>query len=102
MGIELLYLEGCLSWQLADARLPEALRAVADATAPVTCRAVEDPDEAERPGFGGSPTILGDGRDRFARPGAPAGLACRLCQGAGGGDHSSAVDQIQVVLADAA
>jgi hypothetical protein len=68
---------------------------------PVSCRTVGSPDEAGRLGFRGSPAILASGRDRFARPGGPAGLACRLCPGAGG-DHFPAAEQIQAVLADAA
>jgi hypothetical protein len=39
---------------------------------------------------------------RFAHPGDPVGLACRLYPGAGGGGHSPAVQRIQAVLADAA
>jgi hypothetical protein len=100
--IELLYFEGCPNWQLADTRAREALHAVGDATKPVTYRTAGNPDEAERLGFRGSPTILASGRDDFARPGDPVGLACRLYPSAGGGDHSPAVQQIQAVLADAA
>ena len=102
MEIELLYFEGGPDWQPADTRMRQALHAVGAAAAQVTCRIAGNPDEAERPGFRGSPTILVNGRDRFARPGHPAGLACRLYPGAGGGDHSPAVKQIHAVLADAA
>jgi hypothetical protein len=101
MEIELLYFEGCPNWQLADTRLREALHAVGDATIPVTCRNVDNLDEAERLGFRGSPTILVNGRDRFARPDDPVGLACRLSPNAGG-DHSPTVRQIQAVLTNVA
>ena len=101
MKIELLYFEGCPNWQLADTRLREALHAVGAAKTPVTYRTVGSPDEAERLGFRGSPTILVNGRDRFAAPGDPAGLACRIYPGAGGG-HFLTVQQIQAVLTDAA
>jgi len=100
--IELLYFEGCPNWQLANTLLWKALRAVGDATIPVTYRTAGNPDEAERLGFRGSPTILASGRDDLARPGDPVGLACRLYPSADGGDHSPAVQQIQAVLADAA
>ena len=89
MEIGLVYFEGCPNWQLADA------------TTPVSYRIVGSLDEAGQPGFRGSPGILVCGRGRFARPGGPAGLACRLCPGTGG-DHSPAAGQIQAVLADAA
>ncbi len=102
MEIELLYFEGCPNWQRADARLREALHTVGAATKPATYRMVDSPDEAERLGFPGSPTILVNGRDSFARACDPAGLARRLYPGAGGGDHSPTVQQIQAVLADAA
>ena len=102
MEIELLYFEGCPDWQPAGTRMREALHAVGAAATQVTYRIAGNPDEAERPGFRGSPTILASGRDRFARPGHPAGLACRLYLGAGGGDHCPAVKQIHAVLADAA
>ena len=102
MEIELPYVEGCPNWQLAGARRREALHAVGAAATPVTYRTAGSPGEAERLGFRGSPTILASGRDRFARPGDPAGLALRLCPSAGGGDHSPTVRQFQAVQADAA
>ena len=102
MEIELLYLEGGPDWQPADTRMREALHAVGTAATQVTCRIAGNPDEAARPGFRGSSTILVNGRDRFPRPGHPAGLAYRLYPGAGGGDHSPAVKQIHAVLADVA
>jgi hypothetical protein len=101
MEIELLYFEGCPDWQRADARLREALRAVGAAATPVTYRTAGNLDEAELPGFRGSPMILVNGRGRFARPSDPAGLACRRYPGAADGDHSPAVRRIQAVLADA-
>ena len=99
MEVELRYFESCANWQLTGARLGDALCAV---TTLVTCRTAGKPDEAGRLGVRGSSAILVSGRDRFARPGDPVGLACRLCPDAGGGDHSRTVGQIQAVLADAA
>jgi hypothetical protein len=88
--------EGCPSWQLTDARLREAFRALGAATMPVTCRHVDNPDDAERLGFRGVPAIRGSGRDHCACPGDRVGLACRRYPGAGG-DHSPAVQRIQAV-----
>ena len=102
MEIELLCFEGCPNLQPAGVPLREAVRTVRAGTPPVICRIVGSPDQAERPGFGGSPAILAGGRDRFARPGGPAGLACRLHPGAGGRDHSPTAGQVEAVLADAA
>ncbi|WP_351231249.1 organomercurial lyase [Streptomyces sp. NPDC002133] len=45
---------------------------------------VADQEEAARLGMTGSPTVLIDGVDPFAVPGAPASLSCRLYRGADG------------------
>ena len=41
-----------------------------EAPAEVTCDLISTPEQAERAGFRGSPTILVNGRDPFAGPGA--------------------------------
>ena len=46
--------------------------------ATLTRTVIESQEEAQRRGFVGSPTFLLAGLDPFARPGAPAALACRL------------------------
>ncbi|MFE1312572.1 hypothetical protein [Streptomyces sp. NPDC058755] len=45
---------------------------------------VDDPEQATRLGMTGSPTVLIDGVDPFAVPGAPASLSCRLYRGPDG------------------
>jgi hypothetical protein len=101
MQIELLHFGGRPNWQLTGARLRDALNAFGDVATPVTCRTAGDRDEARRVGIRGLPAILVSVRDRFARPGDPAGLTCRLCSGASG-DQSVTIRQVQAVLADAA
>ncbi|HEX9515948.1 MAG TPA: hypothetical protein VF940_07210 [Streptosporangiaceae bacterium] len=98
MEIELPYFEGGPNWQLAGARLPEALHTARHAATPVTWPTAGDPDEAGRPGFRGSP-ILASGRYPFARPADRAGTACRLNSSDGAGDQSLTVRQIRAVLA---
>ncbi|QHA08347.1 thioredoxin family protein [Streptomyces broussonetiae] len=44
----------------------------------VTWREVTDPAQAERLGMHGSPTVLVDGADPFARPGQEASLSCSV------------------------
>jgi hypothetical protein len=100
--IELLYLVGCPGWHLARPRLRQALRAVPDAMAPVTCRTAGGPGEAGRPGFRRPPAILAGGRDPVSRAGDLLGLACRRYPSPGGGDQSLTGRQIQAVPADAA
>jgi len=98
METELLY--GCPSPRLTVGRRREALRAQEAATTPVTCRTVDNPGDAERLGFRGSPTIPAGRRDQSARPGYPV-APCRLYSDARGGHRSPAVQQIQAVLTDA-
>lgn len=95
MKIELLYFEGCPNWQTADTRLREALAALGQEAVTVTHQVVSSPEQAERVGFRGSPTILVDGTDPFAQPDGPAGFACRLYRH---DDHVPTVEQMKVVL----
>jgi hypothetical protein len=46
--------------------------------------------EAAAAGMHGSPTLLVDGADPFARPGEAASLSCRLYRGGAGGLPSAA------------
>lgn len=49
------------------------------------CRVVASEREAAEAGMHGSPTLLVDGVDPFARPGEAASLSCRLYPGVPGG-----------------
>ncbi len=60
---------------------------------------ITTPEEAEAAGFRGSPTILVDGVDPFARGDEPFGLACRVFQTPDGPAGSPSVEQIEVALA---
>lgn len=80
--IELLYFDGCPSWERAWAELGRALAASKTAAA-IRLRNVETLPEAERHGFAGSPTLRIDGRDLEGYDG-PAVLACRRYQSSGG------------------
>jgi hypothetical protein len=96
-----LYFEDCPNWRLADARLREALAGIGEPDAPVTYQLVQTPDEADRTGFRGSPTILINGRDPFAGPSDPVGLACRLYRNGAGVEPAPTVQQLKSVLSDA-
>jgi hypothetical protein len=39
---------------------------------------IDSPEQAQQRGFTGSPTILLNGSDPFARPDAPVAMSCRL------------------------
>ncbi len=98
VDITLRYFEGCPNWQLADQRIREALTATGRPDISVDYQRVETPEDAERLGFVGSPTLLVDGRDPFAAPGAEVGLACRVYPTPAGLAGSPTVEQLMVVL----
>lgn len=97
MRVQLLYVDGCPNWQVADTRLRQALEAVG---LPVEVERVvlTAPDQAQQGNFHGSPSVLVDGEDPFAEPGTPVGLSCRLYRTARGVDGSPTVDQLVDVL----
>jgi hypothetical protein len=93
--VELLYFDDCPNWKTADGRL----RALGSERGfEVERRQVTTPEEAERAGFRGSPTILIDGRDPFATAGDPLGLACRMYQTPEGPTGSPTEGQLRAVL----
>jgi hypothetical protein len=98
MDVLIRYFDGCPNWQLAQQRLWMALDRTGHADVAIVLERVETPNDAERVGFIGSPTILLDGLDPFAQPGAPAGLTCRLYSTADGLAGSPSVDQLVEVL----
>jgi hypothetical protein len=72
MTMEILQVPGCPGADLLDARLAELghLRVIR--------RVVTSQADAERLGLTGSPTLLVDGADPFARPGQLPSVSCRL------------------------
>lgn len=97
--VTLLYFDGCPTWRVTEERLAQALALVGSPQTPVTCRQVTTPEAAERWGFRGSPTVLIDGRDAFAAPDAPVGLACRLYATPHGPAGAPTVEQLVAALA---
>jgi len=82
MDITLLYFDDCPNWKVAEERLVAIAAERTDLT--VTRHLVDTVEEAERVGFHGSPSILMDGADVFADPGAGVGLSCRVYRTPGG------------------
>lgn len=75
IDVTLRYFDGCPNWE----RTARDLEALADDLhLAITLERVETPQDAERLGFRGSPTVLIDGRDPFATGDEPVGLACRI------------------------
>jgi hypothetical protein len=95
MKVELLYFDDCPHWQIADARLRTVVERLGLS---VEHRLVTTPEEADAAGFRGSPTILLDCVDPFARGDEPFGLACRVYQTPEGPAGSATVEQIKAAL----
>jgi hypothetical protein len=74
MTLEILQVPGCPGADLLAARLDGLL----PGRARVIRRVVTSQAEAERLGMTGSPTLLADGADPFARPGLLPAVSCRL------------------------
>lgn len=82
MELTVLAVPGCPNAPVLEQRLAEAL---ADRPAvSVTRRVIADADEAARWRMHGSPTLLVNGHDPFAVPGAGPAVACRMYQGEDG------------------
>ena len=96
MDVSLLYFEGCPNWEVADQRLAAIAAESPDVV--VTRHRVETVAEAERLGFHGSPSILVDGVDVFAEPGAGVGLSCRVYRTPDGLAGSPTMDQLRAAL----
>lgn len=99
MDITLLYFEGCPNWKTAAERLTLLAAERPDIT--VTHRLVETPEQAERSGFLGSPSIQVAGVDVFGEPGARVGLACRRYATPNGYEGAPTLEQLRRVLSDA-
>lgn len=74
MTLEILQVPGCPGADLLAARLDGLLAGRRG----VIRRVVASQAEAERLGMTGSPTLLADGADPFARPGLLPAISCRL------------------------
>lgn len=76
MRLLVLHVLECPGAKALETRLAPLLAARPDIQ--VEWQVVTTEDEARRVGMTGSPTILADGADLFARPGQQPSLSCRL------------------------
>ncbi|HEY1920190.1 MAG TPA: thioredoxin family protein [Streptosporangiaceae bacterium] len=76
MKLEILQLPDCPNAAVLQSRLTQLL--AGHPGAEVIQRIVTSEDQARLLGMTGSPTLLIDGTDPFARPGQQPALACRL------------------------
>ena len=87
----MLTVPGCPHRAAAVANAREAMARLGGRAALVE-RVIDDPDVARAAGMHGSPTVLVDGRDPFARSGVPGSLTCRL-------DDPPSVDALVAAMA---
>lgn len=76
MRLQILHVPGCPGAELLETRLTPLL--AAHPGIEVTRQVVASQADAERLGMTGSPTLLADGTDPFARPGQAPSVSCRL------------------------
>ena len=67
MKITIQYFDGCPHWNVAERRLQSVLRSLGRDNVVVDHQLIESPEAAERAHFRGSPTILIEGHDPFAK-----------------------------------
>ena len=77
MKIELLYMDGCPSYRVAEDMLREVL-AEAKISDPITLIEIKAETDAQHWKFPGSPTIRFDGVDPFKQGSGEYGLECRV------------------------
>ena len=98
MELEIVYFDGCPNWRTALERLREALSVIDRPDVEVRLRQVTTIEDAGAAEFTGSPTVLVDGIDPFAEPGAGIGLSCRVFRTPAGAEGSPAVAQLVEAL----
>ena len=96
MDVTLLYFDDCPNWRVADEHLRTLAAEIPDLH--IIRRIVDTPEEAERTRFRGSPSILVEGVDPFARADSPVGLACRVYETPDGPAGSPTIDQLREAL----
>jgi hypothetical protein len=78
MRVQVVYFDGCPSWQVAAERLQAALPRTGHGDVRVELVQVRSPAEALAARSAGSPTLLVDGRDLFPGAAPTSQLACRV------------------------
>lgn len=97
--ITIQYLPGCPNLALAEQRVAEAIGRLGTPNPSVALEEIVDEDHARRAGFHSSPTVLLDGVDPFAEPGAAAVFSCRVYRTEKGTEGAPSVEQLTTALA---
>jgi hypothetical protein len=97
MKLQILHVPGCAGADLLETRLAPLL--AAHPGVELTRQVLADQASAERLGMTGSPTLLADGVDPFARPGQEPSVSCRLYPDDDGRPgQAPSPDQLRVAL----
>lgn len=96
MDVVLQYFDDCPNWQQTAAHLDALATEIPGLV--VTLQQVETPEDAERLGFHGSPSILIDGVDPFGADDAPVAMACRVYSTPGGPAGSPSREQLRAAI----
>ncbi|MEO6653097.1 MAG: thioredoxin family protein [Ilumatobacteraceae bacterium] len=97
MNVTLLYFDDCPNWKVADGHLRTL--AAEHPGMEVQRRIVDTAEDAESTNFRGSPSIIVDGVDLFAKPDDPVGLSCRMYQTPHGPAGAPTLDQLRLAIA---
>jgi len=97
MNITLQYFDCCPNWKVADRRIREVITTLS-LNADYSHQLVNSPDEAEKYGFHGSPSILIDGIDPFATEVTKVGYACRIYMTDAGPAEAPTIEQLTAAL----
>lgn len=98
MEVTIRHIEHCACVTEAEHRVTMALERAAVRGAVVRKQLVRSFEEAERLGFIGSPTILIDGVDPFARAEDAPAMACRIYMSPSGPEGSPSIDELEKVM----
>lgn len=98
MKITIQYFDGCPHWRLADERVKGVLQELSRADVKLEYQLIDSPEAAEQAGFRGSPTILINGRDPFAKGDEPVGMTCRVYPTDQGAQGAPTVAQLRALL----
>jgi hypothetical protein len=99
MDVRLLYFDDCPNWENTARHLSQLADELGDIV--VKYQVVDSPEEAQRTGFRGSPSVIVDGFDPFADLEAPIGLSYRIYQTPDGSAGSPTLEQLRAVLSAA-
>lgn len=93
MEITILYFDGCPSWKIALENVRQAIDFL-EIPAEITLKRIDDPEQAEKERFLGSPSIRADGIDLWPEERSDYNLSCRIYQTPDGMRGSPTIEMV--------